>query len=210
MAIPSARIELPPGKRLKALWLLPGLLVLAYLILWAAGAFLVVGDRVRPVDVIVLLSGGDEARLEEAVRLYKSGTSNRLLITETGAIPEGGGPRASALLQRQAQAAGVPEGDISTTMGRSASTTDEAEAVLAFCSRQGWRSVLVVTDPYHTRRTQVIFAAEFSGSGVQALVRPVRGHWYQSSTWMLSLRGWRATVTEYAKLAAALTGIPGS
>ena len=96
MAIPSACTELPPGKRFKALWLLPGLLVLAYLILWAAGAFLVVGDRVRPVDVIVLLSGGDEARLEEAVRLYKSGTSNRLLITETGAIPEGGGPRASA------------------------------------------------------------------------------------------------------------------
>jgi len=56
----------------------------------------------------------------------------------------------------------------------------------------------------------VIFAAEFSGSGVQALVRPVRGHWYQSSTWMLSLRGWRATVTEYAKLAATLAGIPGS
>lgn len=208
MAIPSARTELPPVKPRKPLWLLPGLLVLAYLILWAAGAFLVVGDRVRPVDVIVLLSGGDEARLEEAVQLYKSGTSNRLLITETGAIPDGGGPRASALLQRQAEAAGVPEGAVSTTMGRSVSTADEAAAVLAFCDRQGLRSVLVVTDPYHTRRTQVIFASTFSGSGVQALVRPVRDHWYQSSTWMFSLRGWRATAMEYAKLAAALVGIP--
>ncbi len=209
MAIPSARIELPRVKRRKAPWLLLVLLVLAYLVLWAAGAFLVVGDRTQPVDVIVLLSGGHETRLEEAVRLYKSGTANRLLITETGAIPEGGGPRASTLLQRQAQAAGVPEGAIATTMGRSASTVDEAAAVLAFCDRQGVRSVLVVTDPYHTRRTLMIFDSAFSGSGVQVLVRPVRGHWYQSSTWMFSLPGWRATVLEYAKLAAALAGIPG-
>lgn len=210
MAIPSVRTELLPVNRRMALWLVPGLLVLVYLILWAAGAFLVVGDRVRPVDVIVLLSGGDEGRLGEAVRMYKSGTANRLLITETGAIPEGGGPRASALLQRQAQAAGVPESAISTTMGRSASTADEVSAVLAFCDQQGLRSILVVTDPYHTRRTQVIFASAVSGSDVQVLVRPVRGHWYQSSTWMFSLRGWRATVMEYAKLAAALAGISSS
>lgn len=210
MAIPSPRTELPPVNRRKTLWLVLGLLLLAYLMLWAAGAFLVVGDRVRPADAIVLLSGGDEGRLEEAVRLYESGAANRLLITETGAIPEGGGPRASTLLQRQAQAAGIPESVISTTMGRSASTADEAEAVLAFCDRQGLRSVLVVTDPYHTRRTQMIFASAFSGSGVQVMVRSVRGHWYQPSIWMFSLRGWRATVMEYAKLAAALAGISSS
>ena len=84
MAIPSARIELSPVKRRIAPWLLPGLLVLAYLVLWAAGAFLVVGDRTQPVDVIVLLSGGDETRLEEAVRLYKPDPANRGKVLDRG------------------------------------------------------------------------------------------------------------------------------
>jgi uncharacterized SAM-binding protein YcdF (DUF218 family) len=67
----------------------------------------------------------------------------------------------------------------------------------------------VVTDPYHTRRTQFIFDSVFAGSDIQVMIRPVRDHWYQSSTWFFSLNGWRVTITEYGKLCAAWLGIQG-
>lgn len=183
--------------------------LLLYLFLWGLGGFLVVGDPVEQADAVVLLSGGDDARLDEAVRIYREDLVKHLLITETGTIPEGGGPRASALLQRQAEAAGVAGGDIWTTLGKSSSTRDEAAGVRDFCENNGLKTIIVVTDPYHTRRTQIIFDAVFSGSPVRTLVRPVCDHWYQSSTWFFSLRGWQTTVTEYLKLGAMLFGIQG-
>lgn len=183
--------------------------VAVFLFLWAMGGFLVVGDALQPADAVVLLSGGDKARLGEAVQIYRDGLAGHLLITETGTIPEGGGPRASALLQRQAEAQGVAAGNIWSTLGRSTSTRDEAQAVRDFCEQKGLKSILIVTDPYHTRRTQLIFQAAFSGSEIQVRVRPVRNHWYRSMTWFFKPEGWRVTLTEYAKLAALMLGIQG-
>lgn len=183
--------------------------VAIFILLWALGGFLVVGDPIQSADAVVVLSGGDDARLQEAVWIYQSGLASHLLITETGTIPEGGGPRASALLQRQAESAGIAADAIWTTLGKSASTWDEASAVLQFCQGKGLNGVLVVTDPYHTRRTRLIFRSVFSDSEIGVLVRPARGHWYRSSTWFFSLRGWQATLVEYAKLSAALFGLRG-
>lgn len=183
--------------------------VLAFILLWALGGFLVVGDRLRQSDAVVLLSGGDDARLGEAVRIYQAGLAQHLLITETGTIPKGGGPRASTLLQRQAVTEGVAAGDIWTTLGKSSSTRDEAVAVREFCEREGLDSIVVVTDPYHTRRTQWIFQTVFSGSSTRVSIRPVRDHWYRSMTWFFHPRGWQVTLSEYAKLAAMMFGIQG-
>ncbi len=201
----------PVQKKKKSLW--PLLILSApfflYILLWAMGGFLVVGDPLRRADAVVLLSGGDEARLGEAVCIYQDGLAAHLLITETGTIPEGGGPRASTLLQRQAEAQGVAASDIWTTLGKSDSTRDEAEAVREFCERQGLQSILVVTDPYHTRRTRLIFQAVFSDRDTRVSIRPVRNHWYRSMTWFFSRRGWQVTMAEYAKLVAMRMGIRG-
>lgn len=183
--------------------------ILLYLLFWGIGGFLVVGDSIQKADAVVLLSGGDDARLGEAVQVYQSGLAELLLITETGNIPDGGGPRASTLSGQRAVSAGVAEEDIYTTLGKSASTHNEAAAVLGFCQHERLKTIIVVTDPYHTRRTQVIFRSIFAGSGIDVLVRPVRDHWYQSSTWFFSLRGWKTTLTEYVKLTALLFGIQG-
>lgn len=184
--------------------------ILLYFFLWGMGGFLVVGDPTQNADAVVLLSGGDDARLVEAAQIYQAGLANSLLLTETGTIPEGGGPRASTLLGQQAVAVGVAADAIHSTLGKSASTWDEAAAVLDYCQQEGLKTIIVVTDPYHTRRTQIIFRSVFTGSGITVLVRPARDDWYQSSTWFFSLRGWKTTLTEYAKLTALLVGIQGN
>ncbi|MRR32389.1 YdcF family protein [bacterium] len=124
-------------------------------------------------------------------------------------MPDGGGPRASSLLATQAVANGVPWENIGTTLGKSASTRDEAAAVRDYAESDGLKSIIVVTDPYHTRRTQYVFHSVFSGSGIRVMVRPVRAHWYQSATWFFSPRGWEVTLKEYLKLAATVLGIQG-
>lgn len=189
--------------------LLIALPLAAYLFLWALGGFLIVGDAVERGDAIVLLSGGGDERLDEAVKVFQSGLADHLLITETGTIPEGGGPRASDLLQRQAEAAGIPGDSVWTTLGKSTNTRDEASAVREFCKQNDLKSIIVVTDPYHTRRTQLVFRSAFAGSDIHVMVRPVRDHWYQSSTWFFSLRGWRVTITEYLKLTGTLFSVFG-
>ncbi len=206
---PSAGDLKPDHRVIRRLLLLAALPVILFIASWALGGFLVFGDRLQRADAVILLSGGDEARLGEAVRIFQSGLASQFVITETGTIPDGGGPRASSLLAEQAVAAGVPWENIATTLGKSASTRDEAAAVRDFAERDGLKSIIVVTDPYHTRRTQYVFHAVFSGSGIRVMVRPVRAHWYQSATWFFSRRGWEVTVKEYLKLAATVMGIQG-
>jgi uncharacterized SAM-binding protein YcdF (DUF218 family) len=68
-------------------------------------------------------------------------------------------------------------------------------------------SAMIITDPYHTFRTRLIFRQVFEGSEVDISVRPVREHWYRSNTWWASLEGWQVTILEYGKLAVHLVGI---
>lgn len=137
---------------------------LVFLLLWGMGGFLVSGDPIHKSDAVVLLSGGDDARLAEAAQIYRSGQADILLLTETGTIPEGGGPRASTLSGRQAAALGVAQDAIRTTLGKSASTRDEASAVLDYCQLEGLRDVIVV------KPTLTIPAGHSSCSGQYLLI----------------------------------------
>jgi uncharacterized SAM-binding protein YcdF (DUF218 family) len=60
-------------------------------------------------------------------------------------------------------------------------------------------NLIVVTDPYHTFRTRLIFRSVFRGSGIKVMVHPISGHWYDSATWFLTPSGWRDTLFEYFK-----------
>ena len=57
-----------------------------------------------------------------------------------------------------------------------ANTRDEALAALAYCRQNVIRRLLVVTSPYHTRRTLATFDDVFEGSGVQVGVVAASAH----------------------------------
>jgi uncharacterized SAM-binding protein YcdF (DUF218 family) len=81
-----------------------------------------------------------------------------------------------------------------------ASTQDEADAVVHLEEQLGFASCIVVTDPFHSRRTQMIFRQSLSGHGIRVRIHPVPGHWYRSNSWFLSTEGWSTTLSEYIKL----------
>jgi uncharacterized SAM-binding protein YcdF (DUF218 family) len=173
--------------------------LLTYLALRGAGAFLITGDPLQKADAVVVLGGGDEQRVKEGVRLVLAGYGNWLVLTEPGELEPGAGP-GSLILRAEAIASGLSSNAILVTDQISRSTADEARAVLALMTERKFHSVIVVTEPYHTQRTRLIFQRAFAGSDIEVWVYPVQGHWFRSNTWFLSAGGWGHTIREYAKL----------
>ncbi|PKO06641.1 MAG: hypothetical protein CVU41_05950 [Chloroflexi bacterium HGW-Chloroflexi-3] len=199
-----------PNSTVKSRNLLQGCLIflmvilVVFILIWVglicAGSYLIVGDRVILVDAIVVLSGDDGDRVEEAIKWYEKGYGKYFVITRTHTEDIGEGRTYSEMLMRIAIDAGVPADSMFVTAGESSSTIEEAMAVKVLAKQRNITSILVITAPYHTRRTQMIFNREFKDSEIKVLVHPVEDSWYKPLTWYLSTQGWRQTLAEYASL----------
>lgn len=165
---------------------------LLYLGLVAVGAILIVSDPIQPVDAVVVLSGGDGDRLALAIEMHDQGIAPKLVITDTT-------QEANELLVQEAQRGGFVPGDIILTPIQVRNTVDEARAVRELAKNNGWKVVMVVTDPFHSLRTGIVFRRELRQFGLQVLVRPVVGHWFRSTTWFFHPQGWVFVVNEIFK-----------
>lgn len=188
------------GKKSCCLFWLIALPVITILFLTMLGGILVVADPLQKADAIVVLSGGDEHRIDEAIRLYQEEYADTIILTETGAFLEEFNAEYSKERRLVLLNAGIPGGAIMITPRNAASTRDEAKDVKALIQSMHPGVLLVVTDPYHTLRTRMIWEEVFQGTETEILVRPVRDSWYSSSTWWLSKAGWKNTINEYVKL----------
>jgi uncharacterized SAM-binding protein YcdF (DUF218 family) len=182
------------------LLVLLAILSILYLGLRGMGAFLITGDSLKKADVVVPLGGGGEWRVVEAVHLIEKRYAVSLVLTEPGETTPGEGP-GSRFFRSVAIENGLSANAIEVTEGVQRSTEDEAQAVLKLMQKHQYKSVIVVTDPFHTQRARLIFRDVFRGSGLSVRVHPVSDHWYRSSTWFLSADGWANTLREYIKLA---------
>jgi uncharacterized SAM-binding protein YcdF (DUF218 family) len=176
-------------------------LVLAMLMM---GRLLVTADPLKRADAIVVLSGGEQARLQEAISLYQEQYADAIILTETGAVLEGWNTRYSSEQRLMLMDAGIPPTAIQVTGKHASSTREEAKLVRTQVANTDVHSLIVVTDPYHTFRTKLIWDDVFKGSGVEINIRPARGSWYKPETWWMTPAGWTNTLNEYAKLAGYL------
>ncbi len=119
-------------------------------------------DAARPADAIVVLgaavwSGGRPgpslyARTQHAITLYRAGYSSRLILS--GGL--GKYPPAEAEAMRQlALAAGVPEQAL-VLEDRSHSTEENLANSKALMDARGWRTAVIVSDPFHLLRAEMI------------------------------------------------------
>jgi uncharacterized SAM-binding protein YcdF (DUF218 family) len=177
-----------------------GLLILS-------GGILIIADPLEKGDAVVLLSGGDQARMDEVVRIYEDKLAAAIILTETGEEVKGYDVQYSREQRNLLMEKGVPSGAIRITEKPVGSTRGEAKAVKNLVENDdNIHTVIVVTDSYHSLRTRLQFRDVFKDTEIKIIVRPVRGSWYRSTTWWLSARGWEATLLEYVKLGAFLLG----
>jgi uncharacterized SAM-binding protein YcdF (DUF218 family) len=178
---------------------IPLLLLALFVGLWGMGGILIVADRLERADAIVVLSGGSNNRIMYATQLYREGYAEYLILTETGISYPGNPTVATQYARDLAMDQGVPEEYILASDFVVNSTKDEAQTALKTSKASNFTSLIVVTDPYHTFRTRLIFRSVFRDSGIKIMVRPISGHWYDSATWFLTPTGWRDTLYEYIK-----------
>jgi uncharacterized SAM-binding protein YcdF (DUF218 family) len=182
-------------------------IVAAYLVLWGMGGFLIVSSPLVHSDAVVVLSGGEDlGRLDEAIKLYKAKYAPLLILTETGETVPSLGAHYSTVLRQDAMSMGVAPGDITITDRTVSSTYEEARVTLKLLRKDGMKSVIVVTDPFHSRRAQMTFDDVFKSSGIQVAIHPVSSDWYRASTWWMSSSGRLDTLLEYSKLFGYLLG----
>jgi uncharacterized SAM-binding protein YcdF (DUF218 family) len=170
------------------------------------GRFLVVSDPPRKADAVVPLGGGGVRRVAQAAALLKDGYATWFVATNAELDLPGVRSSYSQLVWQEAQWQGVTPERILVAPGLVETTYEEALAVRTLAEEQGWRSLLVVTDPYHTRRARLCFQQVFRGTDVTIAVHAVEGSWYDAETWWQSADGLRETWTEYVKLALHVLG----
>lgn len=181
--------------------------LIGYLFLRAAGAYLIIADDLTPVDAIIIMGGGDEGRMNETLELYREKYARIIVLTETGVRIEEFDYLQSFDLRIQLLNNGVPSGNVLITDSEATSTLEEAHAVKQLLERRQFSSAIIVTDPYHTKRTSIIFKDMFSEQDIRLYFRPVTPSWYNSRTWFLSRDGWKFTILEYVKLLAYKLGV---
>ncbi|MBI5958984.1 MAG: YdcF family protein [Chloroflexi bacterium] len=170
------------------------------------GHFLVVSDPLQPVDAIVILGGGGRERSQQGAKLFAEDYARWYVVTNAPLEMPGIREEYSELMKREAIWEGVPEDRILAVPGLVKSTVAEAAAVRQLAEEQGFRSLIIVSDPYHMRRARLIFRDEFKDTGIRIIVRPAEQSRYDPDRWWKTSEGLNTTGNEYAKLLVFLLG----
>ena len=150
-------------------------------------------------NAIVVLGGDDGERSLRALGLYREGYAPTIVLTGL----ERGNAAPPARLTWRADflaANGVPKSALRFEV-QSRNSYEEATSVLALMRKQGWQSVIVVSDPPHMRRLSWSWERVFKGSGLQFVLVPSAAEWWSAGDWWHDEHSGAFVIMEYIKLA---------
>ena len=205
-------MPLKPSKKILALVLLVlcglGTYLARPLYLPALAEFLIRNDPLEKADAIIVLGGDDPAgsRVSEAVSLLHQGWADVLVVSGG---PIAWGINAADVMRKQAEELGIPLDKIiavpsSELTGRvllADSTLSEARVLLSECDNRKYKTVIVVTSNFHTRRAKRIFGRVFRDSGIRVLIHPSADVSFNLDHWWTRRADARMWFLEMQKLA---------
>jgi uncharacterized SAM-binding protein YcdF (DUF218 family) len=162
----------------------------------------VINDPVAKADAIVILGGGPETRPFAAAKLYRNGVAPMVIYTDVRPGPAeelGITPREAELTRRILLSNGVPETAMTMIGNNVASTYDESRAVRAWVEKSGAKTIIIPTDPFHTRRVRWIFRKELRDTKTAIHVVPVNPVRYRANDWWRHEEGVTAFQNEIIK-----------
>ena len=155
---------------------------------------------------ILILAGGAATRVPKALELYEEGYGNRLLLTSERSLNS----KVSHLFPTNEQVSKRIYQEINTQTelevgpslkGGATSTLDEAHDLLAFCSKEKIKHLIIVTDSFHTRRALYAFKKVFQGSDIKVEASAAPNEIFNEENWWHSDRGIDAYLLEPIKFA---------
>jgi uncharacterized SAM-binding protein YcdF (DUF218 family) len=121
--------------------------------------WLVIDSKPQNADIAIVLGGGGGSRLRQALNLYDQQLVDELLLVD---FKEKYWEHITRYLCPDCILADKKV----TILSGSNSTKTDAQFSLEYCKKQGIKKVLVVTDPYHTRRSALTFSWVFRESDI--------------------------------------------
>lgn len=149
------------------------------------GNFLIVNEAPQKADVIIVLNGSSD-RVPYAAMLYKSGYGEKVLLSGD-----------NRYMTQQALSLGIPQSAL-LLEDQSQTTFENAQYSLKIVQDQGYTSAIVVTDWYHTRRANIIFAHFFKG--IHLTICPVPYNPTTTQGWWKGSNSKEFVISEYLKL----------
>ncbi len=165
------------------------------------GYYLSPQDPLAKTDAIVAISGGDtDARVTEAVRLYDDGWAPNIIFS--GAALDPSGPSNARAMAIIAERAGVPKTAIELDE-TATNTRQNATGVAGVVRAQGYRSMILVTSPYHQRRASIEFHRAL-GSDIAIINHSSADQQWRRSHWWATPYSRNLTASELQKVAYEL------
>jgi uncharacterized SAM-binding protein YcdF (DUF218 family) len=203
-------MPLNPHRRLRRIaWLLTfgcALLLVCYVfrapLLTGVANVWIVNDVPKKADALVVLGGGVQYRPFAAARLYKKGFAAKVLIMDVklGATDNIGLTQPQKDLTRGVLLKqGVPEHAIEAVGRAVSNTSEESLAVRDWAMQHAAKSLIIVTENFHTRRARWIFRKRFKGTGADIQVVAIEPAEYLAQTWWHSEEGMLAFQNEIIK-----------
>lgn len=115
------------------------------------GSFLIINDELYKADAIVVFSGDNGPRTEKGVELLKEGLGEYLILS--GGIVYDDVTMAE-LMKNHAMKLGVPEEKILID-DKALTTHENAEFTKKIIEENNFKSVIVLTSEYHSRRSKL-------------------------------------------------------
>jgi len=167
----------------------------------------VVDEPAAHADALVVLSDDNfyADRATHATELYRQGIAGIVVASGRRLRPNAG---LSELMAHDLVERGVPKEKIVRFAHDADSTREEAVALAHFVEEHKWKSVVVVTSNYHTRRARYIFRKVFP-AGIAVSVASARDGDFDPQRWWEKRKSTKLLAREMVGMLLALWELRG-
>ena len=160
-------------------------------------------------DAMVVMAGSAvfKERTHHAAELFRAGRAAKIIVTNDNqqagwAQDEQRNIPYWELAARYLRREGVPREAIEIVPDPVTGTYEEANVLRRYAEGKQYRSLLIVTSAYHTRRARWTFTRVFASSGITVGLDavPPGSQAPRPATWWAHLTGWSLVPGEYLKL----------
>src|SRR5215475_12656627 len=172
-----------------------------------AGESWVVEDPLQKADAIIVLSADNfyADRATRAAELYRQALAPIVVASGERLRPRAG---VAELMEHDLIERGVPKEKILRYPHDAENTREEAETLAKLAAEKKWKSVIVVTSNYHTRRTRYIFRRVFPGS-IAVSVAGARDGDFDPESWYEKRKSIKHFARELAGMIVAMWELRG-